>query len=61
MGHEYTGNGGAQEQVMYDPDDPLVRPSQRHAFDDKDAELEHLRKELDIITTKAKISDDMKN
>jgi len=36
-----------------DPNDPLVRASDRHAFDDKDAEIEHLRKELMIMTRKA--------
>jgi len=50
-----------EEAVVFDLNDPLVRASERHSFDDKDAEIEHLRKELEIITRKALISDDMQN
>jgi len=41
-------------------DDPLVRASDRHAFTDADAEIEHLSKEVFIFKTKALIVDDMK-
>ena len=44
-----------------DPNDPLFRASDRYAFDDKDAELEHLRKELMIMTRKAQIKDDIRS
>ena len=36
-----------------------MRASERHNFDDKDAEIEHLRKELAILQRKALISDDI--
>ena len=40
--------------------DPLIKASERHAFTDKDAEIEHLRKELTIMTFKARVVDDIK-
>jgi len=47
--------------LAYDPNDPLVRASERFEFDSKDAENEHLKKELAIITRKAQINDDMRS
>ena len=40
--------------------DPLIKASERHRFTDKDAEIEHLRKELTIMTFKARVVDDIK-
>jgi len=42
-------------------EDPMLKPSERHNFSDKDAEIEHLRKELAIIHKKALVIDDIKN
>ena len=39
----------------------MLKPSEKHAFTDSEAEIEHLRKELAIIHKKALVIDDIKN
>ena len=50
-----------EPELAYDPNDPLVRASERFEFESKDAEIEHLRMELAIITKKAQTFDDMRS
>ena len=50
----------AANEEKIEANDPLLRPSERLAFTDAEAEIEHLRRELFIFKTKALIVDDIK-
>lgn len=42
-------------------EDWMLKANEKHAFTEKDMEIEHLRKELTIIHKKALVIDDIQN
>ena len=59
--HQANKSMQSKQQEQQEMEDWMLKANEKHAFTEKDMEIEHLRKELTIIHKKALVIDDIQN